>query len=267
MSVIIDGVLGFVVGVILALTGAGGGILAVPALVFGAHQDIAQAAPIGLLAVAMAAAIGAIAGLRAGIVRYRAAAVVAGVGMSVSPAGLWLAHRVDNRWLTLLFACVLLYVAVRILRQASRRRVDKTRRAATAPCLRSEATGRLIWTGPCARSLAASGAVAGLLSGLIGVGGGFVMVPALSRFTDLDIRSIVATSLAIVALVSLAGVTASLATGAMVWRVAIPFSIGAVAGMGAGRIVAGRLPGHYLQRLFALVSILVAIALAVRALR
>ncbi len=187
--------------------------------------------------------------------------------MFVSPVGLWLAHRVDNRWLTLLFACVLLYVAVRILRQASGRRVDKTRRAATAPCLRSEATGRLIWTGPCARSLAASGALAGLLSGLIGVGGGFVMVPALSRFTDLDIKSIVATSLAIVALVSLAGVAASLAAGAMVWRIAIPFSIGAVAGMGAGRIVAGRLPGHYLQRLFALVSILVAIALAVRVLR
>lgn len=258
--------LGFVVGVILALTGAGGGILAVPALVFGADQQIAQAAPIGLLAVAMAAAVGAVFGLRAGIVRYRAAAVVAAAGMCFSPLGLLLAHRVENRWLTLLFACVLLFVAFRVFRQAGRRGVGETRRVARAPCVRREATGRLIWTGRCARALAGSGAVAGLLSGLIGVGGGFVMVPALSRFTDLDIPSIVATSLAIVALVSLAGVAASLAAGAMAWPVAIPFSTGAIAGMGAGRLIAGRLPGHRLQQLFAMVSAGVAIALVGRVL-
>jgi uncharacterized protein len=264
--VIVNGALGFVVGIILALTGAGGGILAVPALVFGAHQGIAEAAPIGLLAVAMAAAFGAVIGLRAGIVRYRAAAVVSGVGMCVSPLGLWLAHRVDDAWLTLLFACVLLFVALRIFRQAGKRRADKTRRVALAPCLRNEATGRFVWTVPCARALAGSGALAGLLSGLIGVGGGFVMVPALSRFTDLDIKSIVATSLAIVALVSLAGVAASLAAGIMVWPVAVPFSSGAIIGMGTGRLIAGRLPGHYLQHLFAAVSIGVAIALIVRVL-
>lgn len=66
---IVNGASGFVVGIILALKGAGGGILAVPALVFGAHQGIAEAAPIGLLAVAMAAVLGAVIGLRTGIVR------------------------------------------------------------------------------------------------------------------------------------------------------------------------------------------------------
>src|ERR1700742_3895004 len=92
--------LGVVVGLILALTGAGGGILAVPLLVFGAGLNVAQAAPIGLTAVGMAAALGAVLGLKAGIVRYKAALMTAAAGMLCAPPGLWLAHRIDNRWLT-----------------------------------------------------------------------------------------------------------------------------------------------------------------------
>lgn len=254
--------MGLVVGVILALTGAGGGILAVPVLVFGAHQQVAEAAPIGLLAVAMAATLGAVLGLRAGIVRYRAAALVSAFGMLVSPAGLWIAHRVHNSWLTMLFACVLFMVALRILVRAGTRHESRLR-VKRAPCVRHASTGRLVWTPPCARALAASGAVAGLLSGLLGVGGGFVMVPALSRYTDLDMKSVVATSLAIVALVSLAGVVASLASGVMIWTVAIPFSVGAMSGMAAGRVIEHRLAGPHLQRLFALVSMAVAVGMIV----
>ena len=112
--------LGMVAGVVLALTGAGGGILAVPLLIFGAGMSIAQAGPIGLLAVGMAAALGAGLGLRAHIVRYRAALLIAAAGMLLSPLGLWLAHRVDNRWLTVLFALMLAFVAYRTFRQAGR---------------------------------------------------------------------------------------------------------------------------------------------------
>jgi uncharacterized membrane protein YfcA len=86
-------VLGGVVGLILALTGAGGGILAVPLLVFGAGATVAEAAPVGLMAVGMAATLGAVLGLRAGNVRYRAALLIAATGMLLSPAGLWIARR------------------------------------------------------------------------------------------------------------------------------------------------------------------------------
>ena len=67
--------MGAAVGVILALTGAGGGILAVPMLVFGLHMSLVEAAPVGLLAVGLASAVGALLGLREGVVRYRAAAI------------------------------------------------------------------------------------------------------------------------------------------------------------------------------------------------
>ncbi len=254
--------LGLVVGVILALTGAGGGILAVPLLVFGVHLSVAQAGPIGLLAVGMAAALGALLGLRRGIVRYRAALLIAGAGMLLSPAGLWLARRIDNRWLSVLFALILLYVAFRTFRQANGSAPAKQPIAqAPRPCIRDAATGRFIWTSSCARALALSGTVAGVLSGLLGVGGGFVMVPALQRYTDLAMQSVVATSLAVIALVSVTGVVASAATGGMAWGVAMPFSAGALAGMLAGRTVSARLAGPQLQLGFAVISALVAVGM------
>lgn len=262
---LIELILGLVVGIILALTGAGGGILAVPLLIFGVQLDVAQAAPIGLLAVGMAAALGAGMGLRAGIVRYKAALLMASAGMVLAPAGVWLAHRTDNRWLSLLFALVLLFVAYRSYRQA-RGRPDRAEHphAVAPPCVVGELTGRFIWTLPCARALALSGAIAGLLSGLIGVGGGFVMVPALQRYTDLAMQSIIATSLAVIALVSISGVASNALTGHLNWAIALPFAAGALAGMLGGRFIAAYLAGAHLQKGFALVSALVAIGLIVK---
>ena len=257
-------ILGFVIGVLLALTGAGGGILAVPLLVFGVHLGVAQAAPIALMAVGMAAGIGALLGLRAGIVRYKAAMLIAGAGMLLAPVGLWLAARIENRWLSVLFALVLLYVAWKSWRGARNPASGGTPEAAPV-CVRSPATKRFLWTRPCAVALGLSGTVAGLLSGLLGVGGGFVMVPVLKRYTDLAMQSVVATSLAVIALVSVTGVAASAASGAIDWSIALPFTGGAVAGMLAGRTVSARLAGPHLQMGFAAIAAIVALTMLARA--
>jgi uncharacterized membrane protein YfcA len=259
--------LGLVVGVILALTGAGGGILAVPLLVFGVGMSVAQAGPIGLLAVGMAAALGAVLGLKAGIVRYRAAMLISATGMLLSPVGLWLAHRTDNRWLSVLFALILLFVASKTYRKATGRLPVRDSVAdPEQPCVRDGGTGRFVWTARCARSLALSGTVAGLLSGLLGVGGGFVMVPVLQRYTDLEMKATVATSLAVIALVSVTGVVSSAVSGAMNWAIGIPFAVGALVGMVAGRVVSERLAGPQLQIGFAAVSATVAIGMIAKVL-
>ena len=102
--------LGLIVGIVLALTGAGGGILAVPLLIFGVGLGVAQAAPTGLLAVGMAAALGAGVGLKAGTVRYKAALLIAAVGMLFSPLGIWLANRINR--VKVLFGFVLLGTSI-----------------------------------------------------------------------------------------------------------------------------------------------------------
>ena len=258
-----SGGLGLIVGLILAMTGAGGAILAVPLLVFGLHLTMVEAGPPALLAVALSAAIGAMLGLRAGLLRYKAAGLIAAVGVLCSPIGLWVAHRVPNAPLTVLFAIVLAMVAVRMFLQARRELTGRSadERRAPPPCLLDPAVGRLRWTVPCARALASSGALAGFLSGLLGVGGGFVIVPALRRFTDLEMRTVVATSLAVIALVSAGGVASAALSANVNWRVALPFAAGAVAGMLGGRVIASRIKGPHLQQGFAVVSGLIALGM------
>ena len=95
--------LGTVVGWILALAGAGGGILAVPLLVFGLHLTIMQAAPVGLIAVGAASAFGAVLGLRESLVRYRAAALIGITGLLLAPLGVRLARLIPNQPLMVAF--------------------------------------------------------------------------------------------------------------------------------------------------------------------
>jgi uncharacterized membrane protein YfcA len=253
--------LGGVIGAILAATGAGGGILAVPMLVFGLHLGVAQAAPMGLIAVGMSAAVGAGLGLRDGIVRYRAAALIGVLGMAVAPLGVALAGWLPNPPLMTAFALVLALNAWRTLRKAGTVAPGSGR----PPCVLHPQRGRLLWTRPCARALAAIGALSGLLSGLLGVGGGFVIVPALGRYTDLPARSILATSLAVIALVSAGAITAAAARGRVDWGMALPFALGAVVAMLTGRRFVAAAPPARLQRLFALVSLAAAALMLWRA--
>ncbi|MDF8365077.1 sulfite exporter TauE/SafE family protein [Achromobacter anxifer] len=257
--------LGACVGLILGLTGAGGAIMAVPLLVFGLHLQVSQAAPIALLAVGLSAALGAVLGLRKGHVRYRAAAFMAVTGILVSPLGLWAARRLPNAPLAIIFAGVLGMVAWRMWNQGAKPATGTATAAQAAPrtppCQLNASTGRLRWTAPCARALTGAGLIAGFLSGLLGVGGGFVIVPALRRATDLSMQAIVGTSLAVIALVSASGVVAAAAGGHLDWHIAAPFTAAAVLGMLAGRRVADRFPPRRLQQSFALFAGVVAVAM------
>lgn len=255
--------LGSLTGIVLALTGAGGTIIAVPLLIFGLHLTIAEAAPVALLAVSVSAAVGALFALMQGKVRYRAAGFVAVIGAMVSPFGVWLAQKLPNAPLTLLFAVVLTIVAVNMLRQTHLHGDEEAMHAST-PCLLETADGRLKWTWSCARALTLAGALAGFLSGLLGVGGGFVIVPALKKVTNFHMQSILATSLAIVALISAMGVTSAAFMGGMNWSIALPFTAGALAGMLVGRIFASRLVGAKLQQGFAVVAIAVSVGMVVK---
>ncbi|WP_321879355.1 sulfite exporter TauE/SafE family protein [Paraburkholderia bannensis] len=269
-ALLVSAALGSVVGLILALTGAGGAIVAVPLLVFGLGLSVAQAAPIGLFAVALAAGIGALLALREGKVRYKAAALMACSGAVISPAGLWVAHRVPDAPLMLVFALVLTRVAWRMFHQPAASAAHDLHGGAEPcpsdlPCRLNLERGKLDWTAPCARALALSGAMAGFLSGLLGVGGGFVIVPALKRASDIPMQGIVATSLAVIALVSISGVAASAASGHMLWINALPFAAGALAGMLVGRSFARHVSGARLQQSFAVFAGCVAIGMAVKA--
>ncbi|HEY1132596.1 MAG TPA: sulfite exporter TauE/SafE family protein [Roseateles sp.] len=255
--------MGGAVGVVLALTGAGGGILAVPLLVFGLHLQMAQAAPVGLLAVGLAASIGALLGLRERAVRYRAALMIGLTGMLFAPLGVRLARELPDEPVMAAFAAVLGWVAWRSLRQ---RHKPAAAEASKVPvCAMNPATGRLSWRAPCTAMLALTGGLSGMLSGLLGVGGGFVIVPMLSGISNVPPRGVVATSMAVIALVSLGGVLGAATQGAMAWPVALPFAAGAVLAMLAGRRFSARWSGNRLQQAFGVLAAAVALLMLLRA--
>lgn len=260
-SVTLTVVLGASIGLVLALTGAGGGVLAIPLLVFGMHLPVQQAAPVGLLAVGLASALGAVLALRQGLVRYRAAALIGTAGMLITPVGVLLAQYIPNRPLLGAFSLVLIYSAWRMLRKPSLTGGGQ----GSVPCQVRTSERRLIWTLPCARALAGTGLISGFLSGLLGVGGGFVIVPALTRYTDIEPRSIQVTSLAVIALVSFSGVTAAAIQGSMPWVIAVPFTLGAVFALLAGRQLAHKLEPKRLQQAFAWFALAVALLVFARA--
>lgn len=261
--------LGLIVGLVLALTGAGGSIIAIPLLMFTLGWTLTQAGPVALLAVAASSALGAFIGLRAGIVRYRAAMLMAVAGLLIAPLGLYLAHQMPSWLLSLGFALLLTWIAVRMFRQArSELRGSRSDEGVHdgAACLIDPSTGRFRWTDRCGRALTLAGIGTGFLSGFFGVGGGFLIVPTLRRVTDLGANAIIATSMMVIMLVSTGTlITASIA-GHLPWLTAWPFAAGALVGMLLGRVVAARISGPRLQQGFALLCGAIAVALVVRTL-
>lgn len=264
-STIISPALGILVGILMGLTGAGGGILSVPLLVFFLGLPIAEAAPIALCAVALASSIGAMLGLRNKTLRYKAAGFMAIFGLALSPLGLWLAPQIPNVPLQILFSLILIYVAVHLLKQARNqiKGIPEEHRK-PPPCLINPSIGRLQWTIPCARALLFAGSLAGFLSGLLGVGGGFIIVPALKRYTDLPVKSIVATSLGVLAVITGGGAIFSAVSGSLNILVAAPFSLAALGGLLLGLLLGKKLSGPHTQLIFSIFTLVIAISLLIK---
>jgi uncharacterized membrane protein YfcA len=265
-SIFISPCLGLFVGLLMGLTGAGGGILSVPLLVFILHLPVAEAAPISLSAIALSAGVGALLGLRNKILRYKAAVFMAMFGLILSPIGLWASQRIPNAPLLILFSCTLFYVSIRLYRQAYKEihGIPDFEGKPPPPCLLDSSRGKLAWNIPCARALMFSGGLAGLLSGLLGVGGGFVIVPALKRYTDLPINSIVATSLGVLAIIAGGGTLFSAMSGNLDLVIAAPFALGALLGLLIGRGFGKNLSGPRLQQIFSVLTFVVAISLILK---
>lgn len=257
--------LGLFVGFILALSGAGGGIFAIPLLIFSLDLSLTQAAPIALLAVMSAASVGAVQGLNKGIVRYKTALLMAAFGIAFAPLGVWLAKRAPTQILSLIFAAILIYVATRMWKRDFNKVYDNENNPPPA-CVLNPATSKLFWTAHCTKRLVLTGSTAGLLSGLLGVGGGFVIVPSLRKVSNFDTQTIIATSLAVIALVSAGSAATYLLHGDIQWEIAVPFVFSSMASMFAFRLISHKIPAKISQRSFAALAVITALMLIAKSL-
>ncbi len=260
--------LGLFVGFVLAVTGAGGAILSLPLLVFFLGIKMIDAAPISLMAITLSAGVAAGLGLRSGIVRYKAATLLATFGVLCAPLGVYVAHQLPERALAILFSIVLLTVSWQSFQKFQITRLlvendydnqsDDDEEKAEPTCAVNPATSKLFWTASCTKRLILTGSFSGFLSGLLGVGGGFIIVPTLHSISNLETKMIVATSLAVVALVSMASALSYAGNGQILWGIALPFITATLAGMLVGRSLQSKIPSHISVLIFGILSLAIA---------
>jgi uncharacterized membrane protein YfcA len=258
---------GLVVGLALGLTGGGGSVFAMPMLIYGLDMAPTAAVPISLVAVGMTAIVGGIQAIRARLVVWQPTVMFAGGGIVGAPFGLVTARLIPSEWIASGFAALALVVGITMWLHA-RANPEQARIVRAEPeggdsgpiCVLAP-DGQLRYSTPCAIVLACVGLGTGFLSGLFGVGGGFLIVPALIFVTRMGMHRAVATSLLIISAVGLSGAATALVHGSIDWRILAPFIVGGAVAMMAGRRLAHRLAGPALQSGFAVLIILVAIAM------
>lgn len=263
---------GGIVGFSLGLTGGGGAIFAVPLLVYGLGVAPREAVGISLASVGATAFAGFLGRWRARRVEVRTGLVYAAAGMVGAPVGSWLAGLIPEAVLLALFAVLMVVVATRMWTQAAKAsaagppvsHLSESADLSRSTCQR-DCNGRLILTSRCAGLLIATGVATGVLSGLFGVGGGFVIVPALVLFSGMEIHLAIGTSLMVIALVSLSGIASYLIAGRPIGvGITALFIVGGVVGMTLGSRLGRRMSGATLQKVFAVAIVAVAIFIIVR---
>ncbi len=264
-------ILGTLTGLVMGLSGAGGAVLAIPALMWGLNWPLNQAAPVALLAVCAAAAFGTWMSWDVRFVRYRAASLMAAAGLLAAPLGLQLSILLPASILEAVFATVLLLAALRFFTQKDQGEAQlvpghKGDDDPGRSCGLDPLTGRIHWTPRCILAIGGGGLLTGFLAGLLGVGGGFVIVPALRMLTPLSMHSAIATALMAIALTSAGTIALALLQGrSLPLLIALPFVLGTGLGMLIGRRLAPRIPALLLQRGFAGLMLLVCLMMASRA--
>lgn len=243
MTVVIALAAGLAIGVSLGLLGGGGSILAVPALVYLLDQPIDAAVPTSLLVVGTASVGGAITHARGGDVRWKTAVGFALPGLATSFAGAWVNSRLDQDVLLLVFAGLMVVVALHMLFGNDHEPGDGEPRFT--------GTTRLLVAG-------LAGALVGFLTGLLGVGGGFLIVPALLLTLQLPMAVAVGTSLVVIVANSVAGFAANVSGAEIDLAVAGAFIVGGLVGAIPGSRLAPRLDEDRLRIGFAVFILAVA---------
>jgi hypothetical protein len=257
MRALLASPLGFLIGLALGALGGGGSIVAVPALVFVAGQEPVAATTTSLMVVGTTAAVGMVGHARAGRVRFGAGIVVGMTGIGGSLAGSTVNRNLDGDLLLLGFGLLVLVAAWRMMtgcpscthvgEEGAITETDQPRPAAGIVALR---TARRIDVAVAWR-VAAVGTAVGFLTGLFGVGGGFVIVPALTLVLGFTMPEAVGTSLLVIAINAATGLAVRVGTGGIEWSVAVPFTAAALAGVITGASIASRIDAAALVRWFA----------------
>lgn len=231
ITILIDLLVGGAIGLTLGLLGGGGSILTVPALVYLVGQSPQVAVTASLVIVGVNSLLGAYFHRAQGTLNWRVALTFGGVGMAAAYWSAGLSQLFSSTVLLILFALLMMVVGtLMILRKTPQEESQRPHR----------------WP-----VILLSGAGVGLLTGFLGVGGGFLIVPALVMLVGLPMRQAVGTSLVIIAMNSLAGLLGHLGQGTLDYVTIALFVVAGLGGTFAGTALTKVIRAEQLRRLFA----------------
>lgn len=238
---------GAAVGLLLGLAGAGGALLAVPLLVYGLSVEPTQAVLVSLVAVGVTSLFGAANRAYLRQIDYRAAGIFGIGGVLGAPFGTWLGGQLPHALMLGLFAVLTLIVAFQMWRKADANPKDAGTQLKNPVSHYANAI------------LIGVGSLTGVLSGIFGVGGGFLIVPALIAARGMNFRRAVGTSMFAVTIISGAAAGSALAEGRLIPAdLTALFVCGALTGLVAGLQLGQRIAAPRLQRFFAVGMVAVA---------
>ena len=229
------------VGLSLGLLGSGGSILAVPILKYTAGLSAKQAVATSLATVGSVSLVGALLAWREGRVAWREAALFSLVATVGTFGGVQLAHQLSDETQMGIFVAVMAYAVVRMLQEKKSS---------------EQSPGT---TGAVAKALGV-----GLLTGVVGVGGGFLIVPALVALFHLPMKKATGTSLVVISINSFVGTLSYSSEVPLDWLFTAKFVAAAVVGLLLGMRWAQRMSDGKLQKVFALMLAVVCLYMGVR---
>lgn len=239
---------GFAIGAVVGTVGGGGAILALPVLVYVLGEGVSPASTASLIVVALGASFGAGSQAREGRLCWQIALAFSVPAAAGAYLGTIANEAIDPKVLVLAFVPVMLVAAA------------VTYRRGDAPDAGDDADHGC--PPPFSLRAGASGLAVGALTGFFGVGGGFLIVPALTALLGLGMRRAIATSLAIITLTGLAALASHLAAGSTPdWTLTAVLATAAAAGAVAGSRLSGRLRPGTLAHAFGVVVAAIALFL------
>lgn len=243
--------LSLVIGLLLGLFGGGGSILTVPMLIYLLHVDAKQAIATSFVAVGVASILALQPHARRGAVCWRSGFGFGAAGMIGAFAGGRLAANFPAELLLLLFGLVALVSGVLMMRRSSCDAAPSQADGSMSICPVRLPILRLLF----------DGVAVGALTGMVGVGGGFLIVPALTLLVGLPMAGAVGTSLLVIAMNALAGLIGLGGQIGLDPALMLPVAAGVMVGSGLGAWGAGRLSPNWSRRIFATMVMLVAVYL------
>ncbi|KRE64986.1 hypothetical protein ASG92_18570 [Arthrobacter sp. Soil736] len=226
--------LSVVIGLSLGVLGGGGSILTVPILVYVAGFEAKEAIAASLFVVGVTSSVSVFSHARGGRVMWRTGLIFGAAGMAGAFVGGLLGGHIPGQILLIAFAIMMVATSVAMLR-GRRKKSD-----GAAPVRHELPLGRVLL----------DGAVVGLVTGLVGAGGGFLVVPALALLGGLPMSVAVGTSLVVITMKSFAGLAGYLTTVHLDWGVILGVTTAAIVGTLIGSRLAGNIPEAALRKAF-----------------